>query len=160
MKILMVCLGNICRSPIAEGVLQHKANKAGLKWQVDSAGTNGYHTGEPPHHLSQKVSMANGIDISHQQSRPFVKDDFSKYDVIYAMAADIISEMRRIGSEQFDEDKVVLFLNELYPGLNKNVPDPWYSNSDDAYEEVFDMIDRTCDVIIKKHNNTNNSVQP
>ena len=159
MKILMVCLGNICRSPIAEGVLQHKANLSGLQWKVDSAGTNGYHTGEPPHLLSQKIAKANGIDISNQESRPFVKEDFKKYDIIYAMAADIISEMRRIGAEHFDEEKVVLFLNELYPGLNKNVPDPWYSNSDDAYEEVYELIDRTCDMIVKKHKDSNITMQ-
>lgn len=68
MKILMVCLGNICRSPLAEGILQNKALKAGLKWQVDSAGTNGYHTGEPPHHLSIKVAKHNGIDICNKEA--------------------------------------------------------------------------------------------
>ncbi|MGZ3880680.1 MAG: arsenate reductase/protein-tyrosine-phosphatase family protein, partial [Flavisolibacter sp.] len=66
MKILMVCLGNICRSPLAEGILKHKAAEAGLDWQIDSAGTNGYHVGEPPHRLSQKVARLNGIDICDQ----------------------------------------------------------------------------------------------
>src|SRR4051812_34799889 len=65
MKILMVCLGNICRSPLAEGILEHKAREAGLDWTIESAGTNGYHTGEAPHHLSQKVALLNGINICH-----------------------------------------------------------------------------------------------
>ena len=85
MKILMVCLGNICRSPLAEGILQDKARKAGLKWSVESAGTNGYHTGEAPHPLSQKVARINGVDISKQRSRNFVAEDFDRFDKIYAM---------------------------------------------------------------------------
>ena len=72
MRILMVCLGNICRSPLAEGVLQHKAWKAGLQWSVESAGTGAWHTGEPPHHLSIKVAKHNGVDISKQRARQFV----------------------------------------------------------------------------------------
>ena len=69
MKILMVCLGNICRSPLAEGILKHKVKAAGLNWQIDSAGTNGYHIGEAPHRLSQKVAKLNGIDICDQKSK-------------------------------------------------------------------------------------------
>src|ERR1700759_1071281 len=80
MRILMVCLGNICRSPLAEGILQHKADAAGLDWQVDSAGTNGYHTGEAPHHLSQKVARHHGLDISRQRARKFQAADFQQYD--------------------------------------------------------------------------------
>src|SRR5882757_6521724 len=80
MKILMVCLGNICRSPLAEGILQDKAFKAGLNWSVESAGTNSYHIGEPPHHLSQKVARQHGIDISKQRARRFVAEDFEIYD--------------------------------------------------------------------------------
>src|SRR5215210_8348518 len=85
MKILMVCLGNICRSPLAQGILEHKAKNAGLDWHVDSAGTNGYHVGEAPHKFSQKVARANGIDICHQRARNFVKEDMDRYDKIYAM---------------------------------------------------------------------------
>ncbi len=150
MKILMVCLGNICRSPIAEGVLQHKAKLAGLDWIVDSAGTNGLYNGEAPHLLSQKVSKANGIDISHQQSRQLTKLDFSKYDKLYAMANDVLAYMKEIGQEKFDSEKTSLFLDELYPGEHKNVPDPWYGN-EDGYVKVFDLIERTCDSIIKNH---------
>ena len=94
MKILMVCLGNICRSPMAEGILQHKAREAGLNWIVESAGTNGYHDGEAPHRLSQKVALQNGINICQQRSRRFTAVDFLQYDKIYAMAEDVIYEMR------------------------------------------------------------------
>ena len=86
MKILMVCLGNICRSPIAEGVLRHKVKEHGLDWTVESAGTNPYHTGEAPHKYSQKVCLTHGIDISGQRARTFTKNDFEAYDVIYAFA--------------------------------------------------------------------------
>src|SRR6187431_785324 len=78
MKILMVCLGNICRSPLAEGILQDKAWKAGLKWRIESAGTNNYHIGEAPHPLSQKVAKLNGIDICKQRKRKFVAEDFNR----------------------------------------------------------------------------------
>ena len=114
----MVCLGNICRSPLAEGILQEKANNAGLNWIVQSAGTNGFHTGEQPHHLSQKVALMNGIDISNQVACRFTKNDFSKYDRIYAMAKDVMHDMKKIAAEHFDETKVDCIsncrVNEVY----------------------------------------------
>ena len=150
MKILMVCLGNICRSPLAEGILQEKALKAGLNWQVDSAGTNGYHTGEPPHHLSIKVAAANGINISKQRSRIFTADDFEEYDFIYAMANDVLENMKIICKNKFDTKKAELFLNEEYPGEDRDVPDPW-SGPEGGYHEAFAIINKTCDCIIQKH---------
>ncbi len=150
MKILLVCLGNICRSPLAEGILQEKAWKAGLNWSVESAGTNGYHTGEPPHYLSIKVAGENGIDISKQRSRLFKASDLEEYDLIYAMASDVMDDMKRISKNKFDAKKVGLFLNEMYPGENRDVPDPW-SGPEKGYHEVFAIIDRACDSIIKKH---------
>jgi protein-tyrosine phosphatase len=149
MKILMVCLGNICRSPLAEGILQYKANKMKLNWQVDSAGTAGYHVGEPPHHLSQKVAKQNGIDISKQQCRQFKKEDMLHYDFIYVMDSSNYNDVKRISQELWNEHKVDLLLNELYPGENKNVPDPWYGN-EDGYHKVFDMIDKACERIVKR----------
>ena len=122
----MVCLGNICRSPLAEGILQHKAKEAGLNWQVDSAGTNGYHIGEAPHKLSQKVAQLNGIDICKQKARQFIKEDIDRYDKLFAMADDVLEEMETIAKEKWDATKADLFLNELYPGENRSVPDPWY----------------------------------
>ncbi|MBX2906221.1 MAG: low molecular weight phosphotyrosine protein phosphatase [Taibaiella sp.] len=148
----MVCLGNICRSPIAEGVMQHKANAAGLDWIIDSAGTNSYHTGEAPHRHSQAICKANGIDISDQRARKFVASDFESYDKIYAMAGDVYLEINRIGGGHADMRKVDYFLNELEPGANASVPDPWYGN-EDGYEPVYDMINATCEKILSKYGN-------
>jgi len=96
MKILMVCLGNICRSPLAEGILESKAKKLGLHWEIDSAGTNNsYHIGEAPHPLSQKVAKLHAVDISQQSARAFVPDDFDRFDKIYAMSSDILVHMKK-----------------------------------------------------------------
>ncbi len=150
MKILMVCLGNICRSPLAEGILQAKALEAGLNWQVDSAGTNGYHTGEPPHELSIKVGKQKGINICNQRSRRFIAEDFENYDLIYAMAADVLDDIQRIAKNNFDTNKLSLFLEASYPGEERDVPDPW-SGPEKDYHEVFEIIGRNCDSIIKKY---------
>jgi protein-tyrosine phosphatase len=150
MKILMVCLGNICRSPLAEGILQQKASKAGLHWSVESAGTNGCHTGEPPHPLSQKVARLNGIDICQQRARDFVAKDFEAYDKIYALAEDVLDDIRHIAKNKFDASKVDLLMNELYPGKNMDVPDPW-SGPEAGYHEVYKLIDKVCDAIIEKY---------
>ena len=150
MKILMVCLGNICRSPLAEGILQHKADAAGLNWIIESAGTNGYHNGEAPHHICQKLSKANGIDISNQRSRQIKKADFKEYDILYAMAGDVLIDMKKIAGDSFDNKKSILFLEAMFPGQNKDVPDPWYGG-EDGFIEVYDLIDKTCDNIIEKH---------
>jgi len=154
MKVLMVCLGNICRSPIAEGILKHKALLAGLSWQIDSAGTNGYHTGEAPHPLSQKVARLNGIDISNQHSRKFVTEDITFYDKIFSMAEDVTDEMKRIAGKKFDASKVELILNELFPGKNMDVPDPWYG-PELNYHQVYKMIDEACEKIIDKYSSPN-----
>ena len=155
----MVCLGNICRSPLAEGVLQHKAWQAGLKWSVESAGTNGYHTGEAPHHLSQKVAKQNGVDISKQRSRRFRAEDFETYDKIYAMAEDVIDDMKQIARHKFDPKKVELLLNELHPGENMDVPDPWYG-PEPGYHKVYKLIDEACDAIVLKYSILNNQYSP
>src|SRR5688500_8084621 len=102
MKILMVCLGNICRSPLAEGILKHKAKKVGLNWVVETAVTESYHIGEPPHHLSQKVARLNGIDICEQRARRFVKEDFDRYDKIYAMSEDVLEEIKRMAKDKYN----------------------------------------------------------
>lgn len=146
MKILMVCLGNICRSPLAEGILRKKATDKDLNWIIDSAGTNGYHTGEAPHHLSQKVAKVNGIDISGQISRKFTPSDFDNYDLIYVMADDVYQDIKSISGKKFDEKKVKFFLEELQ-GVRADVPDPWYGD-EDGYVDVYKLIDETCDAII------------
>lgn len=149
MRILMVCLGNICRSPIAEGVLKFKAKQHGLHWQIDSAGTESYHIGEPPHRFSQKICLLHGIDISGQRARKFVVADFSYYDKIYAMATDVYNEIEQIGGRQADMNKVSLLMDELYENENISVPDPWYGD-EAGYAPVFDMIDKACEAIIEK----------
>lgn len=150
----MVCLGNICRSPLAEGILQDKAFKAGLSWSVESAGTYSYHTGEPPHPLSQKVAKLNGIDISQQRARRFKAEDFEIYDKIYALADDVMEEMKRIARNKFDTAKTDLLMNELHPGKNIDVPDPWYG-PEPGYHEVYKMIDQVCEKIIEKYTVSN-----
>lgn len=150
MKVLMVCLGNICRSPIAEAVLQDKAKKAGLDWEVDSAGTNGYHNGEHPHATSQMVCKLNGIDISAQRSRPFRADDFEQYDLIISMAADVSREIKYIAGKKYDAGKVKLLLNYSFPTTDLDVPDPW-GRSVAAFHEVFDLISHACDALIEQH---------
>jgi protein-tyrosine phosphatase len=150
MKILMVCLGNICRSPMAEGILQDKAFRAGLPWTVESAGTNGFHVGEAPHPLSQKIARQHGIDISRQQARKFIAADFEMYDKIYAMAEDVLYDMRRIGGKYFMPGKTDLLLNELYPGENDEVPDPYYG-PEAGYVKVYNLLDEACDAIIQKY---------
>jgi protein-tyrosine phosphatase len=149
-RILMVCLGNICRSPLAEAILRRKAIAAGLDWEIDSAGTNGYHIGEAPHPLSQKVARHNGIDIASQRARRFTAADFQRFDKIYAMAGDVIDEMRRIAGRQFDQTKVDLLLNEVHPGKNEDVPDPW-SGPEPGYHEVYNLIDDAADHIVAKY---------
>ncbi len=153
MKILMVCLGNICRSPLAEGILQDKAFSAGLTWSIESAGTNSYHTGEPPHPLSQKVAQLNGVNICKQRARRFAAADFEVYDKIYALAGDVIEEMHRIAKNKFDASKVDLLMNELYPGKNMDVPDPW-NGPEKGYHEVYKLIDKACDAIVAKYSST------
>ncbi len=146
----MVCLGNICRSPLAEGILKQKIARQGLNWQVESAGTNGYHTGEAPHRLSQKVAKLNGLDICQQRARRFSATDFNKYDRIIAMASDVIDDMRRMSGNKYEAGKVSLLMNELHPGENLDVPDPWYG-PEPGYHDAYKMIDEACEQLIKNY---------
>ncbi len=150
MRILMVCLGNICRSPIAEGVMRSIISRNNLDWEVASAGTESYHIGEPPHRYSQKICQKNGIDISRQRARRFVASDLEHFDLIYVMAEDVMAEVKHIAGTAFDSRKVILFLEERYPGSRRSVPDPWYG-PEDGYTTVFDMISSTCEAIAQKY---------
>ncbi|MFI5133358.1 MAG: low molecular weight protein-tyrosine-phosphatase [Chitinophagales bacterium] len=152
MKILMVCLGNICRSPLAEGILQHKAWQAGLQWSVESAGTGTWHIGQPPHLLSQKVASMNGIDISHQRCRQFRKEDMLVFDLIYVMDENNYNDVKMMSRELWNKNKVNLLLNELYNGKNRGVPDP-YAGTEADYHEVFKIIEQACNTIIAKYEN-------
>jgi protein-tyrosine phosphatase len=136
---------------MAEGIMRHKVTAAGLDWSLDSAGTNnGYHVGESPHHLSQKVTRLHSIDISHIKARSFTPEDFEQFDRIYAMSKDVMEDIKRISRNRYDAKKVDLLMNELHPGRNMDVPDPWYG-PEPGYHEVFRMIDSACERIIERY---------
>jgi protein-tyrosine phosphatase len=137
---------------MAEGILQHKADAAKLDWQVDSAGTNGFHVGEAPHKLSQKVAKMHGIDISRQVARKFTANDFNTFDKIYAMTNDVMEEIHSIAGNKFDASKVDLLMNELHPKQNEDIPDPWYG-TEAGYHTTFEMIDEATDALIEKYKN-------
>jgi protein-tyrosine phosphatase len=125
---------------------------------VESAGTNQYHIGEPPHPMSQKVAKLNGIDISRQRARRFVKEDMDNYDKIYALAEDVLHDIEWIAKNKFNQKKVDLLMNELYPGRNLDVPDPYYGDEPD-FHEAYKMIDKVCDKIIEKYAATTGNKQ-
>jgi protein-tyrosine phosphatase len=150
MKILFVCLGNICRSPIAEGVMKSLVLQNQLHWQIESAGTESYHVGQPPHVFSQEVCLEKGIDISDQRARQFQKSDFDHFDKIYALATDVLHEITLVGKPKTNKDQLLLFLNEQYPLQQKSVKDPWYGTKE-GYYPVFDEIKSCCEVILEKY---------
>ena len=144
MKVLMVCLGNICRSPLAEGILEHKAAQRGINMEVDSAGTSGWHQGEKPDSRSMATARDHGIDISKQRSRKFLRSDFEDFDVIFAMDESNYDNICVQASSETDREKVRLILNELSPGENLEVPDPYYGG-DRGFEDVYQMLDQALD---------------
>lgn len=145
-KVLMVCLGNICRSPLAEGVLRSKIDEGSIF--VDSAGTAGYHVGNAPDKRSIAVALKHGIDISHQKCRKFSANDFQEFDVIYVMDLSNFSNVLRLANGREDEKKVKLLLDEVDLGFNE-VPDPYYGGPD-GFENVYQMVDMACEVIAQK----------
>lgn len=148
MKILFICLGNICRSPIAEGVLTHLAKIHNLNhWQIASASTNTYHTGDAPHPLSQKICQDSGIDISHQRARKIVAADMEDFDMIFVMARDVLNDVRHLTGSSFNSSKVKYFMDTIYPDTQKDVPDPWYGGWED-FVEVYGLIYKGCEKII------------
>ncbi|WP_369049301.1 low molecular weight protein-tyrosine-phosphatase [Tenacibaculum sp. UWU-22] len=148
-RILMVCLGNICRSPLAEGILKAKVSSEVL---VDSAGTAGYHQGELPDKRSIEVARKNGIDITKQRSRKFIKEDFNNFDIIYAMDKSNYQNLIHLADNKQEADKVKLILNELYPNKNCDVPDPYYGGKD-GFENVYTLLSEACEVIANTINN-------
>ena len=142
-KILMVCLGNICRSPLAEGILKSKMD--GSKAYVDSAGTGGFHIGEPPDERSIQVAQKHGIDITNQRCRKFTKDDFDKFDHIFVMDHNNYHDVMALAASPEERKKVHLLLE--YAGKGPiEVPDPYYGGRD-GFQKVFDMIDEACESI-------------
>jgi protein-tyrosine phosphatase len=152
MKILMVCLGNICRSPLAHGILEGKVKAAGLDIEVDSAGTNGYHDGELPD--SRSVSKANeyDLDITDQRSRQITKNDIQEFDLIYVMDTSNYNNVIAHCNSEEEKAKVKMIMNEIEPGKNISIPDPYFGG-EDGFEKVYQMLDLACDKIITQHFN-------
>ena len=146
MKILLVCLGNICRSPLAQGILESKANDKELNWEIDSCGTGSWHIGEPPDKRSVAVAKKNGIDISKQCARQFSKSDIETFDVILAMDTSNYNNIIHHANGN-TKDKVHMIMNFQYPGENRTVPDPYY---DGGFDYVYEVLDRACNHVISK----------
>ncbi len=149
MNILMVCLGNICRSPIAEGVMLAKFLKYRITGKVDSAGVISFHSGEKPDHRAIEIAESNGVDIAGQKARQFMKSDFQDFDLILTMDKSVYDEIRGQANDQNQADKVQLFLP--FAGINQsdNVPDPYYGGRE-GFQLVFSLIDDGCERIIEK----------
>lgn len=145
----MVCLGNICRSPLAHGLLQQKVNELGLDWMVDSAGTGAYHVGELPDPRSVEVAAKHGLDITYQRARQFVEADFQNFDLIYAMDAQNYQNILKLANSDEDRKKVLMMLNESHPGENRRVPDPYYGGKD-GFDNVYNMLDEATNKLIER----------
>jgi len=143
-KILMVCLGNICRSPLAEGILKSKLPES--TFLIDSAGTANYHVGNSPDPRSITVGKKYGIDISNLKGRQFGVNDFDTFDLIYVMDESNYRNVISIARSEHDKSKVKFILNEIYPNQNYDVPDPYYGG-DHGFENVYKMLDEACTII-------------
>jgi protein-tyrosine phosphatase len=149
-KILMVCHGNICRSPMAKAILIKKLQENKISGiQVDSAGTSNYHVGEAPDPRTLANGLKHGIDATSYRARQFKGADFAKYDRIYAMDSANFSDIMLLADGNEDKDKVKLFLEATHPGSHDSVPDPWYGN-EDGFEKVFQILDKACTIIADK----------
>lgn len=145
MKILMVCLGNICRSPLAEGILRYHAAQRGLEWGIDSAGTGHWHAGQPPDPRSIAVARRHGLDISEQRARQFQAIDFERFDQIFVMDTQNLRDVLRQAQSESHRTKVSLILDQ-----NRSVPDPYY-DADEGFERVFQMLDDACARFVARH---------
>ena len=146
-KILMVCLGNICRSPLAEGILASKLPSD--KFFIDSAGTGNSHIGKQPDQRSILIAKKNGLDITYQKARQFSSKDFDAFDYIYAMDNSNYDDIIKLAKNEDHKNKVQLILNDLFPGDNVDVPDPYFGLQN-GFDMVFEMLDETCDILAKK----------
>ncbi|MFQ5445575.1 MAG: low molecular weight protein-tyrosine-phosphatase [Saprospiraceae bacterium] len=148
MKILMVCLGNICRSPLAEGIMKYKIAQYGLDWTVDSAGTGAWHVGEHPDPRSISTARRHGIDIAGQKARQFQPHDLNRFDLVLAMDRSNYRNILRRASTQEQKEKVQLIMNFIRPGRNESVPDPYWD--DNGFEKVFQMLDEACEGVVEQ----------
>lgn len=141
-RILMVCLGNICRSPLAEGILKAKVDSDFI--YIDSAGTSAFHRGELPDSRSIDIASKYNLDITDQRSRQFIAADFEIFDIIYVMDNSNKNNVLALAKNTEDRNKVKLILNETTPGQNMDVPDPYYN---DGFENVYQMLNEACTLI-------------
>lgn len=146
-KVLMVCLGNICRSPLAEGILQSKIDSK--KIIVDSAGTGSWHIGNLPDQRSIAVAKIHKIDITNQRCRQFEIVDFDRFDFIYVMDRYNYLDVTSLSRNEKDRQKVILILSEIASSQKLDVPDP-YHGGEGGFEKVFQMLEEACEVIAKK----------
>ncbi len=149
MKILMVCLGNICRSPLAEGILRKIITNHQLNWTVDSAGTGDWHVGHAPDKRSIAVAGKNGIDISTLRGRQFSTNDFKTFDHILVMDSENYANVIRLASNETEKQKVELLLNYVNKGKNETVPDPYWDDS--LFSPVYDLIYQACEHFVAFH---------
>jgi len=143
----MVCLGNICRSPLAEGILKLKVDSQ--KYFIDSAGTGSYHLGSPPDSRSIAVARKNNLDISYQRGRQFGVSDFDEFDIIYVMDNSNKRDVLELARDENDKAKVKMILNEIFPNENVDVPDP-YLGGDQGFEKVYKLLEEACSIIAQK----------
>ncbi len=148
-KILFVCLGNICRSPLAEGIMLHLKDKHDLKLHIDSAGTNNYHIGEAPDPRTQANAKKNGVDLSKLRARQFKNSDFDEFDKIFVMDRNNYRNVTALTKNADHHKKVSLFLDLLDPGKQLEVPDPYYGNEQN-FEEVFQLVYRACEKLVSR----------
>jgi protein-tyrosine phosphatase len=149
MKILMVCLGNICRSPLADGLLRKKVREAGLAIEVDSAGTADYHSGESPDSRMCATARKFKCPIDELRARQFIVADFDRFDRIYVMDQSNEKNVLQLARTDADRKKVMLLLNESHPGQNLEVPDPYYGG-DQGFINVYNLLDEATDVIMNQ----------
>lgn len=148
----MVCLGNICRSPMADGLLRKKVDDSGIAVEVDSAGTSGHHSGEAPDSRMRQTAREFGCPIDDLRSRQFVVNDFDTFDLIYVMDQSNYRNVMTLARNEADKSKVRMILNESHPGKNLEVPDPYYGGGQ-GFIDVFNMLDEATDVIMNNLTN-------
>lgn len=149
MKILFVCLGNICRSPMAEGIFRDKATSLGLNIEFDSCGTGDWHVGEEPDARAQACIRKNGSDISDLRGRQFQKSDFEYFDRIYTMDESNHKNVLKLTDNPIHKSKVKMLLNETHPGSNMSVPDPYFGG-DSGFDGVYTMLSDAADKVLNE----------